>query len=210
MIIIIFLYDGCDYDYVLNTSKLCEPYQNNEMIVEVGCIHCKYNGQNKYIQCRADYIFIRNDYACKLHSEINLNLTCLEAIRLDNGQYSCVKCRSWDYALTNRFNNTSVCYLAENELVNCALGYEDKYLNVVIIIVLFGVRNIKNIYVIINMHLIFLIMMKMLEDIINMMMKEEEDKLAVIPSLVVYILLQIIFYIIIDVKMNIIYMINLF
>lgn len=99
------------------------------MIVGIGCIHCKYNGQNKYIQCRDDYIFIRNDYACKLHSEINLNLTCLEAIRLDNDQYSCVKCRSWDYALTHRFNNTSACYLAENELVNCALGYEDKYLN---------------------------------------------------------------------------------
>lgn len=60
------------------------------------------------------------------------------------------------------------------------------------------------------MHLIFLIMMKMLEDVINMMMKEEEDKLAVIPSLVVHILLQIIFYIVIDVKMNIIYIINLF
>ena len=125
----IFLCDGCDYDYVLNTSKLCEPCQNNEMIGGVGCIHCKYDGQNKCTQCRDDYIFIRNDYVCKLPSEINLNLTCLEAIRLDNGQYSCVKCRSWDYVLTNRFNNTSVCYPAENELVNCALGYEDEYLN---------------------------------------------------------------------------------
>ena len=99
------------------------------MIGGVGCIHCKYDGRNKCTQCRNDYIFIINDYACKLPSEINLNVTCFEAKRLDNGQYSCVKCRNNNYALINRFNSTTDCYPAENELANCVIGYEDEYQN---------------------------------------------------------------------------------
>ena len=96
-----FYCDNCASDYVLNTNQLCEPCASNAIIGGVGCIHCKYDGRNKCTQCRNDYIFINNDYACKLPSEINLNVSCYEAIRLENGQYSCVKCRNINYALIN-------------------------------------------------------------------------------------------------------------
>ena len=125
-----FFCDNCAYNYVLNTNQLCEPCANNALIGGVGCIHCKYeNNRNKCTQCRYDYIFIRTDDVCKLPSEINLNATCLEAIRLDNGEYSCVKCRNINYTLIIRFNSTTDCYPAENEIVNCANGNEDEYRN---------------------------------------------------------------------------------
>ena len=125
-----FYCDNCAYDYVLDANQLCEPCANNALIGGVGCIHCKYeNYKNKCTQCRDDYIFIRNDDVCKLPSEINLNVSCYEAIRLGNGKYSCVKCRNINYALINRFNSTTDCYPAENELANCAIGFEDEYQN---------------------------------------------------------------------------------
>ena len=125
-----FLCDACADDYVLSIDKLCEPCASNEMIGGVGCIHCRYDGyKNKCIYCRDDYIFIINDDVCKLPSEVNLNVTCFQAIRLDNDQYSCINCRNVSYTLVTRFNNTSDCYPAEKELVNCALGYEDEYVN---------------------------------------------------------------------------------
>jgi hypothetical protein len=125
-----FLCDACADDYVLSIDKLCEPCASNELIGGVGCIHCRYDGyKNKCIYCRDDYILIINDDVCKLPSEVNLNVTCFQAIRLDNDQYSCINCRNVSYTLVTRFNNTSDCYPAEKELVNCALGYEDEYVN---------------------------------------------------------------------------------
>ena len=125
-----FLCDACADDYVISIDKLCEPCANNEMIGGVGCIHCRYDGyKNKCIYCRDDYILIINDDVCKLPSEVNLNVTCFQAIRLDNDQYSCINCRNVSYTLVTRFNNTSDSYPAEKELVNCALGYEDEYVN---------------------------------------------------------------------------------
>ena len=60
------------------------------------CLECRYkNGTNdvECIKCWNNYIFIKNDYVCKLPSEVNLNATCEEATRLENGHYSCNKCR---------------------------------------------------------------------------------------------------------------------
>ena len=138
----IFYCSSCSSDYVLNANQLCEPCANNAMIGGVGCIHCKYDGRNKCTQCRNDYIFIINDYACKLPSEINLNSTCFEAKRLDNGQYSCLKCRNNNYALINRFNSTTDCYPSENELANCVIGYEDEYQNLTCTTCLYNYRFI--------------------------------------------------------------------
>ena len=125
-----FYCDDCGYDYVLNSNKLCESCTNNIMIGGEGCIHCKYEGGiNKCTQCRNDYIFIRNDYVCKLPSEVNLNVTCEEATRLENGHYSCNKCRNQNYALIVRYNSTNDCYPAKNELIYCNIGYEDENKN---------------------------------------------------------------------------------
>jgi len=156
--------DNCDLDYVLNEAKLCEFCTNNEEIGGEGCLHCKYdNGINKCTDCRNDYIHVDNDYVCKLPSEINLNIGCRNATRLENGEYTCNRCRSISYTMMTRYNSTNDCYPAENELVNCEKGYEDENKNLTctnafIIIVLFGVRNINKVYVIISaLLIIFLI-----------------------------------------------------
>ena len=157
----IFYCDSCASDYVLDANQLCEPCANNAVIGGVGCIHCKYDGRNKCTQCRNDYIFIINDYVCKLPSEINLNSTCFEAKRLDNGQYSCLKCRNNNYALINRFNSTTDCYPSENELANCVIGYEDEYQNLTCTTCLYKYRFIwsedyqKNVLFIHLLHLNF-------------------------------------------------------
>ena len=122
--------DNCDLDYVLNEAKLCEFCTSNEEIGGVGCLHCKYeNGINKCTYCRDDYIHIDNDFVCKLPSEVNLSISCRNALRLENGEYSCIKCRNISYTLMIRYNRTNDCYPAEKELVNCEKGYEDEYRN---------------------------------------------------------------------------------
>ena len=95
------------------------------------CLECRYkNGTNdvECIKCWNNYIFIKNDYVCKLPSEVNLNATCEEATRLENGHYSCNKCRK-ENVLIARYNSINDCYLAENEIVNCEKGYEDENKN---------------------------------------------------------------------------------
>ena len=122
--------DNCDLDYVLNETKLCEFCTSNEEIGGEGCLQCKYeNGINKCTDCRNDYIHIDNDYACKLPSEANLNIGCRNATRLANREYTCNKCRSENYTMMTRYNNTNDCYPAENELVYCEYGYEDENKN---------------------------------------------------------------------------------
>ena len=122
--------DNCDIEYVLNETKLCECCTDNAAIGGVGCLHCKYqNGINNCSQCRNDYIHIDNDYVCKLPSEVNLNVGCINATRLENGEYTCKKCRNISYTMMIRYNNTNDCYPAENELVYCQKGYEDENKN---------------------------------------------------------------------------------
>ena len=125
--------DNCDPDYVLNETKLCESCTSNEEIGGEGCIHCQYeNGINKCFDCRYDYIHIDDDYACKLPSEINLNVGCNNATRLENGDYACNKCRkinNTNYTMMIRYNNTMDCYPSENELVYCEKGNEDENKN---------------------------------------------------------------------------------
>ena len=122
----IFYCDSCDENYVLNEAKLCEACSNNIQIGGEGCVNCRYEGgRNKCLRCRSDYIFIENDYVCKLPSEINLNVTCEKAKRINN-EYSCTKCRRGNYTLMTRYNNTNDCYNSTNEIINCYSGYEDK------------------------------------------------------------------------------------
>ena len=120
------LCNDCDYDFVLNENKYCESCSNNEMIGGIGCIHCKYeNNINKCTECRYNYTLIEDDAVCKLSSIINLNETCERAIRLENGDYSCTKCRKGNYTLMTRYNNTNDCYPGRKELINCDEGNED-------------------------------------------------------------------------------------
>ena len=122
--------DNCDLEYVLNETKLCEGCTDNAAIGGVGCLHCKYqNGINNCTQCRNDYIHIDNDYACKLPSEVNLNVGCINATRLENGEYTCKKCRNLSYTMITKYNSIKDCYPAENELVYCEKGNEDENKN---------------------------------------------------------------------------------
>ena len=140
-----FYCDDCSNDYVLNSNKLCEFCSYNTLIGGEGCIHCIYDsGINKCTQCRNDYIFISNDYTCKLPSEVNLNVTCAEATRLGNGKYSCNKCRAGNYALIVRFNSTNDCYPSENEIDNCVNGYEDEDNNLTCTKCIYNYRFIWN------------------------------------------------------------------
>ena len=121
-----FYCDSCDNNYVLNENSLCENCTSNEKIGGIGCLNCKFEGgKNKCIKCSDDYIFIENDIVCKFPPQINLNATCETAIRLENNNYSCTKCRKGNYTFITRYNNISDCYLAQNELINCVEGYED-------------------------------------------------------------------------------------
>jgi hypothetical protein len=119
--------NNCVLNYVLNETKLCEFCTSNEAIGGVGCLQCKYeNGINKCTDCRNDYIHIDNEYVCKLPSEVNLHVGCRNATRLENGEYTCNRCRSISYTMMIRYNNTNDCYPAEKELVYCQKGYEDE------------------------------------------------------------------------------------
>ena len=122
--------DSCDINYVLNESKLCEICSNNEEIGGIGCLNCEYEygkNKNKCTKCSDEYIFIENDMICKLPSEINLNLACEIAIRLDNNDYSCIKCRALNYTLVTKYNNIKDYNEPKDELINCIKGYE--YIN---------------------------------------------------------------------------------
>jgi hypothetical protein len=135
--------DNCDLEYVLNETKLCECCTDNAAIGGVGCLHCKYqNGINNCTQCRNDYIHIDNDYICKLPSEVNLNVGCINAIRLENGEYTCKKCRNLSYTMITKYNSIKDCYPAENELVNCEKGNEDENKNLSCLKCLYNYRFI--------------------------------------------------------------------
>jgi len=117
--------DGLNGEYrVSKVDGICR-----RCTLPLHCLECRYKiGTNdvECIKCRNDYILIKNDYICKLPSEVNLNESCEEATRLENGHYSCNKCRNENYALIIRFNSINDCYPAENEILNCDSGYEDE------------------------------------------------------------------------------------
>ena len=139
----ILICDNCASDYVLDETKLCEFCTSNEIIGGEGCIHCKYeNGINKCTDCRNDYIYINNDHVCKLPSEINLNIGCKNATRLENGGYTCNKRRSNISTMITKYNNIIDYYPSENELVNCEKGYEDENKNLSCIKCIYNYRFI--------------------------------------------------------------------
>ena len=198
--------DNCDPDYVLNETKLCESCTSNEEIGGEGCIHCQYeNGINKCFDCRYDYIHIDDDYACKLPSEINLNVGCNNATRLENGDYACNKCRkinNTNFTMMIRYNNTMDCYPSENELVYCEKGNEDENKNLSCTNCLYDFRFIWSEEYQKNICDDQCESDHFFNDNLDIM------ELVVILKQDVHMLLQIIIYIVIVVKMDIFYMIG--
>ena len=123
--------DSCDDNYVLNNTQLCESCTNNQEIGGEGCISCKYitsSKKNRCYSCKTGYIFITNDYVCKLPSNINLNGYCEIAERIGEN-YSCNSCRIGNYVKITKYNEMSDCFPREGNLYNCLEAKEDENRN---------------------------------------------------------------------------------
>ena len=120
------------YNYVMNKSNLCEICSANEEIGGKGCTKCEYLSyykQNRCYKCTSDYIFIKNDYVCRLPTNARLHEYCANATNagnITNPKYFCVDCKSESYVRINNSLGMSDCYPQEDNLVNCLQANEDE------------------------------------------------------------------------------------
>ena len=88
-----FICNTCSYNNVMNKNSLCESCSANEEIGGVGCINCQYASNRNYCyKCSPNYIFISNDYICRLPLDAKLSIYCENATNVGtiiNPKYSC-------------------------------------------------------------------------------------------------------------------------
>ena len=123
--------EKCADNYVMNKNSLCENCSDNEEIGGIGCINCQYeSNHNKCYKCRTDYIFIKNDYICKLPLEANLSIYCENAINVGdkaNPRYSCADCKNKTYIKINNSLGISDCRPQKDILENCSQTNVDEF-----------------------------------------------------------------------------------